>query len=107
MYGSERECGDASCRHCGAPIYFEVGPCGSRCPACGKDWEHTDEEIEEKHREMAKPVDWREEIRNSLEMVCIELNDIANPPPDVEIPKKDRQIAWRIIAEIKKLHATV
>ena len=107
MFG-KRECGDASCIHCGAPIYFQVGPPGViNCPACGKDWQHTDEEIEEKRREMSRATDWKEQLRHSLEFACVEMYDIANPPSDVGIPKEDQQTAWRLIAELKKLRETV
>jgi hypothetical protein len=104
----KRDCGDASCRHCGAPIYFEVGPPGViNCPACGKDWQHTDEEIEERRREMSREPDWNELLRNPIEFACVELYDLANAPPDMNVPAAVKATAQRLIDEMRKLRATV
>lgn len=48
MWGLE-DCdgADSHCVNCGAPIYFEVGPGISRCPACGKNPDKTPEQERE------------------------------------------------------------
>lgn len=42
----DRDGADANCRHCGADIWFDVGPGPSTCPACGKNYQYTDAELE-------------------------------------------------------------
>jgi uncharacterized Zn finger protein (UPF0148 family) len=44
--GDDDEC-DATCVHCGAPIYFEIGIGSAECPRCGKDYSKTDAQARE------------------------------------------------------------
>lgn len=47
-YDYDNEESDDTCVHCGAAIWFDVG-FETRCPACGKNYQYTDAELEQ-HR---------------------------------------------------------
>lgn len=50
MFGSDCDGADSHCVRCGAPIYFEIGPGTSRCPACGENPDYTDAQLAERAR---------------------------------------------------------
>ena len=95
MVGKQEQ-GDASCRHCGAPIYFEVGPGVSNCPACGKDWQHSDDEVEERRRKMAEPTDWKAEMQSSLDSLKFTLDSIIEAPTELKVPLNIQLKAHRL-----------
>jgi uncharacterized Zn finger protein (UPF0148 family) len=94
--GGSEDGADAHCVRCGGKIYFQVGPGDPICPACGKPWQHTDEEIEEHLREMSKPIDWEAQLRRDVDNFIQSLEMMYDAPPDLVDPRtRDNALrAW-------------
>jgi uncharacterized Zn finger protein (UPF0148 family) len=72
---------DAHCVHCGAGISFEVGPGPMDCWNCGKNWEHTDEQLVEREAENERQSirDERDMLRNREKVKLLQGLKVLHP----------------------------
>lgn len=112
MWGDyDHDGADSHCVNCGAPIYFEVGPGLSRCPACGKNPDKTPEqeakeaaEWAEKARKMATDEFWIDEMERNLDSEIMSLEmQYVDVPPGVPMPTGACAKAKKLITGLKRL----
>lgn len=88
---------DAHCRNCGASIYFDVGPGPVECHACGKNWQHTDDELDKINAKLAKPVDWTGNILRQVESLEMACEFVVDAPPEIEVDAKSADKIRRVM----------
>lgn len=99
---------DSYCVRCGAAIYFEVGFGSSICPSCGKDSDHTDEQLRRLEEEASKPTDYIGQIGRDVDSLEFYLDSmILNAPKDFKIDKSVVVTARKIRDLAEKMKAVL